>query len=135
MTRNILHIALAFCLALLLSGCGFLLAPVAGTAATAAQLSVKGADKGIAYSKQAADKSIDLGRQAAGASAELGRSRGRRRGSGKVCRHDGSGCHWGGNQRPAPGYAGRRRRPGRTRPPAMSRSVHRAQHEPLALTR
>ncbi len=73
MTRNILHTALALGLALLLSGCGFLLAPVAGTAATAAQLSVKGADKGIEYSKQAADKSIDLGRQAAGASAELGR--------------------------------------------------------------
>ncbi len=73
MSRNILISALAFCLCLSLSGCGFLLAPVAGTAATAAQMSVKGADKGIAYSKQAADKSIDLGRQAAGASAELGR--------------------------------------------------------------
>lgn len=54
MPRNILISALAFCLCLSLSGCGFLLAPVAGTAATAAQLSVKGADKGIEYSKKAA---------------------------------------------------------------------------------
>lgn len=73
MSRNILISALAFCLSLTLNGCGFLLAPVAGTAATAAQLSVKGADKSIDYSKKAADKSINLGRRAAGESAELGR--------------------------------------------------------------
>jgi uncharacterized protein YjeT (DUF2065 family) len=38
MPRNILIIPLAFCLSLTLSGCGFFLAPVAGTAAMAAKL-------------------------------------------------------------------------------------------------
>lgn len=41
-------------LASLLGGCGFAVAPIAGTATTAAQLTVKGADKGIHYSKEAA---------------------------------------------------------------------------------
>lgn len=37
-----------------LGGCGFVAAPIAGTATVAAQLTVKGADKGIHYSKAAA---------------------------------------------------------------------------------
>lgn len=73
MSRNILISTLAFGLSLTLSGCGFILAPVAGTAATAAQLSVKGADRSIEYSKQAADKGMEYGKQAAAISAELGR--------------------------------------------------------------
>jgi len=42
MSRNILISALAFCLSLTLNGCGFLLAPVAGTAATAATSARRG---------------------------------------------------------------------------------------------
>ncbi len=74
MTRILLHTTLAFCLALLLSGCGFLLAPVAGTAATAAQWSLKGADKSIEYGKDAAAISAEPGRQAAGGVAAAARS-------------------------------------------------------------
>lgn len=84
MSKNILHTALAVCLALPLSSCGFVLAPVAGTAGTVAQWSVKGADKSIEqgkeaaaasaqFSRKAATASVELGRQMASASAELGR--------------------------------------------------------------
>lgn len=57
----------------LLTGCGFIAAPIAGTAATAAQLTVKGGDQGIHYSKQAAQASAEFGKNAARASLSLGK--------------------------------------------------------------
>ena len=69
------HASALFCLCLtgLLSGCGFIAAPFAGTATSAAQLSVKGADKGIDYSKQAAEAGIHYRKVAATTTVEIGK--------------------------------------------------------------
>lgn len=45
---------ISLCLTGQLSGCGFIAAPIVGTATAAAQLSVKAGDTGIYYGKQAA---------------------------------------------------------------------------------
>jgi len=70
-----MHHRYAFCLltisvASLLGGCGFIAAPVAGTATSAAQLSMKGADQAIHYGKEAASIVVE----AAGNVADAARS-------------------------------------------------------------
>ena len=60
---------LSLCLASLLGGCGFVAAPIAGTATTAAQLTVKGADKGIHYSKVAAKNVVEAAGNVSSAAA------------------------------------------------------------------
>jgi len=65
---------LTLCAATLLGGCGFIAAPIAGTAATAAQLSVKGADQGIHYTEVAAGAGIHYGKVAAIATVDAGKA-------------------------------------------------------------
>ena len=60
---------MSLCFASLLGGCGFVAAPVAGTATTAAQLTVKGADKGIHYSKEAAKNVVEAAGNVSSAAA------------------------------------------------------------------
>jgi len=62
------------CLCPTLAGCGFIAAPIAGTATSAAQLTVKGADQGIHYSKIAARASVALGKDAVGGVATAANS-------------------------------------------------------------
>jgi len=74
MLHRYAHPLLAIGIVMLLGGCGFIAAPIAGTATVAAQLSVKGADQGIHYSKEAADAGVHYGKVAAIATVDAGKA-------------------------------------------------------------